>query len=293
MKIKNKQTKIAPGISRTTQKTFIATALIAYLSHTAILLQSILSMPSFMESFAHWTPVYLVDTILSPLLLFMFAYFVLNNKTSKVSRVFKAMFVAMIGVIVSFAVNILFMELFREPLGYGSAVAMWTAPWIRWIPAVIALSITIGLVLFVFKSVKTKEFTSSRKVQKIFIGLIAFAVGVNMLTAWYAIFNGSNGGYSGFNEAMMAFVSSALIMFVPMAFLYFIASKTQTKLTRLFNALLYLLILAFISSIIFSAMTLLGIYMHEPGSIGALLQPVLTLTAIAAILAIHKLNHAF
>jgi hypothetical protein len=285
--------KVTPGISRTTQITFIIAAIASYVIQTAGTLQSVFSMPDIAGSFSRWIPVFMIDSILTPLLLFVFAYIVLRRSATKVSRVFKATLAALIGVIMSYITNLMFMEVFRQPLGYGDSPATWTSPFVQMIPMVAGILCAVLITIYIFKRVKDKEFTASRNVQKVLIRIVIFTFVANFLVSVAGVLNGTNNGYMNASEALWSFAASTLTILVPMAIIYFMASKSRTKLVRIMNAMLYLFIFMFITTTLYSITFIFEIYMHEPTSLASILLPIIAFTSLVVLVVVHKLQKVF
>lgn len=290
-----KQTKVTSGISRTTQKTFIAAAIAVYVLVVAEMLKTYinLSMNGVEWTLRNLLPLYVIDSLIVPLVLFAFAYVIFKDSPSKISRLFKSTLVPAIAAMTSMAVGTLSMELFWTQMGYGNTAPVWYSEWLRAIPLVISLVTAVVIALFVFKRVKDKEFTASRTVQKTVIGTVALTIIANAIAWVDAIFKGSNGGYANSTEALTSFLYTAVIILVPLVILYSIASRASTKLTRLFTAVVYILIGIYISSIVLSSMSLFNIYMHEPSSFGAILYPFLGFAIWGGVVAVHKLRKVF
>jgi hypothetical protein len=288
-----KQTKIIPGISRTTQKTFIVTAIAAYVIQALGTVQSFYSLQGVEWTLARLFPAFVIESVIVPVVLFAFAYILFKDSPSRVSRVFKATLVPVAALMISMAVSAIFMELFKDQLGYRSGTAVWVGEWVHIVPMVISLVITVLITLYGFRSVKDKEFTASRKVQKVFIALVAGNLLVSAMTWAISMMDGSNAGFMNSSEALWNFVMSTFALFVPLGILYLIASKRQTKLTRLFNAILYILIMTFISIASFSIMYMFGFYTHTESMVAAMVMPFLAIIVFALLVTLQKIQKAF
>lgn len=292
MKNKIKQTKVVPGISRTTQKTFIITAVLAYVLQSWEVLEGVFAMPDFIGSLSRWFPVYLIDGLVMPVILFALAYVLFKVSVSKVSRIFKATLIPVIAQIISQAVNMLILMLSGSRMGLSSAAWPWSSVWMQSLPVIISVCGALVIAVYIFKATKEKEFTSSRKVQKIILSVVAFMLLAGFIT-WTVAMIDRNAGFMSAREAYLAYVMSALTIYVPLGILYLLSSKSQTRMARLLNAVLYMLIATFLSGAVFSLMYRLKIYMHEPGSFGAILQPILAYGIFAGIVVVQKLQKAF
>ena len=290
------RTKKSPAeISRTIQKTFIIAGIAAYLSMAAAIVRTYMTMPGMIESISMETPpIYLVDMLLFPLVLFIFAYSVFSQNTTKVSRLFKAVLVATVGVILSIASSAVFMEVFRTPLGYGATVALWTSPWLRLIPAVFALIFMVSITVFVLKKARDIEFTASKIAHKTLIAIIGIAFVANGIATSLSMSVDMSGNYSDGSMSFGYFIASAGIVVVPLLVLYLIASRKQTHTTRVFVATLYMLIAMFIFVVAGGITQLLSpsAYASDSNLNGVLLVAV-ALIVFVSIVAIQKLRKEF
>ena len=288
------KTKKSPEISLSIQKTFVVIVISLYLLHLITAMQSYLSVPNVYIAFNNF-PTHLIDIVVLPVVLFTLGYVYLKSKASKVTRLFDASLLAYVGVILSGACSGLFIALFRTQLGYSITPGDWTSPWYQLLPTIFSLVVMTCIAIFILKPAQKNEFSSSRVVQQTLIIIVVVSFLVSSLATSYSISaNAYDGGFGTLNDTFAFLLTMIGTIAIPSIILYLTASKKRSKLSRLFIAMIYMLVGLSLFMLLGTVVFSLDTYLNQQGALsGNIITPVLALVAFVSIVTIQKIRKDF
>ncbi|HET8883858.1 MAG TPA: hypothetical protein VFM68_00100 [Candidatus Saccharimonadales bacterium] len=282
--------------SQLTQKTFIYSALVAFLVPVIGITQSIISVQALSVP-THMYAIHLVlSIVVLPLLVFATAYWLNRATTTKVSRIFTATLVAFMFLMLQTVIDALFTKvIFRQQLGYGDVAAVWNGQWLQFVPLAIALIIALLIVVYVLKKAKVdKKKLPSKTMQTTFVATIigSFVIST-IIEVWHTFVqnNGMDPSDIGTIAAVMAL--PILITALPFCIILLMTERSLPFITRSFIATVYIVIGVFILVIGGFLMNILSPYRDSSVGILGVLPMIFSFILYASIVVIHKRRKAF
>lgn len=294
MKTKAKTKNSTRTLSRATQKTFIITAVLAYVAQAAMIVQfftNMLSMQSF--DLGSWL-MYPITAVILPLLAFTLAYFASGNKYTKLWRLCQASLIAFLAISVEAFLSAVNTSVFRNQLGYSSTPAESGALFLQLIPIVATLLLTAAVALWLRTHNKVQG-DASPVLQKAFVIAFPLLVVAQMFVMSLGIWGGEVAAQYTDPGMIMGMLTSLVVPAIVLGIMYLLTSKQKTILQRMFVSMIYvaigvLLVTAFmsvsyqISSLYVDAMN------SETSGFTTNLPALLGLASFIALVVVHKMK---
>lgn len=294
MKTKAKTKKSVQTLSRATQKTFIITAVLAYVAQAAMIVQfftNMLSMQPF--DLGSWL-IYPIAAVILPLLAFILAYFVSGNKYTKLWRLCQASLIAFLAISVEACLSAINTTVFRNQLGYGSTPAESGALFLQLIPITATLLLTAAVALWL-RSRNKGEGDASPVLQKVFVVAFPLLVVAQMLVMSLGIWGGEAAAQYADPGMIIGMLTSLVVPVIVLGVMYLLTSKQKTILQRIFVSMIYmvigvLLVMAFTSVSYQISSLYVDVMNSEASGFIASLPAFLGLASFVGIVVVHKMK---
>lgn len=235
--------KPSESVSRLTQKTFIITAFIAYLAQAFTVAQSYVAL-NFRNIPFTGVDLYSIQTVILPPLLVALVYFILGKQATKMKRMFQSVLLATVVLVFQSFVTMINYDVFRHPLGYAYTSATAYSIWLELIPVVISLLLATILGWYFRRSVAGRAKASSSFLQKMFIISMPLSIIGSIIMTFFAMMGAEPTDAD--SSYLIGNLSSLIVPAIVLAALYVLTAKSRAKTERLFVAMLYLTIAAFV-----------------------------------------------
>jgi hypothetical protein len=281
-------------LSRLTQLTFIILAVLSYLFQVVTLLRDDLTSGG---------PVLLNDPlmisaltfILTPLVIAAGVYVIQSRRVAKLWRVFQAVLLAYIGMMIKSLLDIVLTLLFPSMLGYGTTPTGQPVWGLYYVPMVLIFIIMTYVAVYVLKLRDVTKVTASPGLQVSTIAAMVIApiCFLSLSFGVSVVFNSANGGATAL-AILFEMLTPMLVLLVGAAILYVIASRKQPFLTRVFVASLYLSVGMLIAMMVSAIAGLVpGFYEYAANGMMIYLPEIIGLILFVVILVWHKHQKAF
>lgn len=241
MKRKSKTRKNLQPLSRTTQKTFIVTAVLAYIAQAVMIIQPFTFFVSEqLLPLSSWA-IYPITAVILPLLAFIVIYYVSGSKYVKLWRLCQAMLITLLAITLEAFLSAVNMAVFQSQLGYASIPAESGAVFLLLIPPVLTLLLTTAVALWQRSRNKIQS-EATPIFQKAFVILFPSLAVAQMVVGSIGFWGGGVSDQR-FDPGIVAGVFASLaVPAIVFGGIYLLTPARKTILQRIFVSMTYLII---------------------------------------------------
>jgi hypothetical protein len=278
-------------VSSLLQKTYIILAVLAFAVMAAGMIYSVIHFSQSTMFTATLLP--MLTGVILPVLVFVVAYLLFEKSASRRWRVFKAMTLATIAIVIQQVLLMVFYFFAQSPQYEAEAASLYM-PLGELIPAVVAVLAAAGVAMYIKEQNKTVDQASPR-LQAIYVGAIAIPYFLfSGLTVWQSLIPTSYGSMD-----ILSLIASILIpALVPAALfliVFFTAKKATPVWSKVFLGTVYVTLAVFVSVIFGSGLTFISQLFPALVSMDVAMNSSMIAAAVVfiGIILWHKKAHAF